>query len=98
MSEEIKIDEVKYFQFLVSVKEYIKKTSKLTEDAELKEEEEWIKKFIKKQLKLRELMTTRDQSYKFYCLCKKTDIRAANASYENYIKAKAEIDKLRKEN
>ncbi len=98
MSEQINIDEVKYFEFLNSVSNYVKKTSKLINKPELIEDVEWIQKYIKEQLKLKELIKRRDQNLKIYHLCKKTDIRAANAAYQNYLNVKAEIDKLRKEN
>lgn len=98
MSEEIKVDEIKYYSFLNSVNNYIQITSELVQDQSLKDEEEWIRKYIEKELKIRELITARDQNYKFYVLTKNKNINAANAAYQNYISVKAELEKLRKGN
>lgn len=94
---QIKVDEDKYYVFLNTVKNYIDKTSIFDLQEDIQSDGTWLKNYIEKEFKIRELMIARKTYYDFYVKVRDKDKNAANEAYQQYIKAKLEVDKLKGE-
>lgn len=94
---DIKIDKIKYFTFLNSVKHFIET---LNSDQLTKHQQNEIKsilEFVEKEQQLRILMEQQKLYYQFYITNKNRDPQNANDMYKKYLDVKMQIERIRRE-
>lgn len=87
---DVKVNELKYYDFLSMVKKYIEDpgSNEVTEDL--------IKDFINKEQTKRDLMFQRKAYYDFYVANKEYNPEEANSAYRKYSEVNGALSKIRK--